>query len=456
MSNESEISIQKRTIRANALDTAKGLIEKHNLKVAKINRKFGMDIARAVLTAGKPYTMKGMNHKTMKEVERVVVDVEISGQLAIVSGWEISAILSLIDDGYGVSHVSGIEMETLMAMRERGGECDHCKTKRARSTTYVLRNRGVAETGRGGPEIRLVGSACLKDFTGHASPQSLVAYAEYLSGLDRELDEMKESFGSVGQGTEIVLTLARFLGFVRCAIREGGWLSKTKSNEVGGEPTSKIVWRSLEAYENIARLADTDVPERDGVSEKLNPEFQAAKDALKPTAADMASGESDALYVEEKLSEKNDGPESLDDYEMNVLFAIRQGIVFRRNSGICASICAMADRLRRPRLDGRDEWMGAVGQRSEFIVTVKFLFDYESEFGRGNIFSMSDAEGRRCKWFTTSRLSEKMSNYECKGRMFRIKATVKKHEIYKERRETLLTRCKLIEEITPEQQVLPF
>ena len=134
-----------------------------------------------------------------------------------------------------------------------------------------------------------------------------------------------------------------------------------------------------------------------------------------------------------------------EDYEDHLMSVINQGYVFFRNMGLVASICAAADRIRRDlaqaeaRRNEVSEWFGEVGQRGSFVLRVVHTQALDSRFGITYLHIFVDGVGRKSKWFSTGKCLER-GTYE-------IKATVKKHEVYQERKETLLTRCSVVREI---------
>ena len=112
---------------------------------------------------------------------------------------------------------------------------------------------------------------------------------------------------------------------------------------------------------------------------------------------------------------------------------------------LVASICAAADRIRRDqalaeaRRKEVSEWFGEVGQRGDYVLRLVHTQSYDGRFGVSYLHIFVDERGRKAKWFATGKCLDK-GTYE-------IKATVKKHEVYQDRKETLLTRCSVVREI---------
>jgi len=104
-----------------------------------------------------------------------------------------------------------------------------------------------------------------------------------------------------------------------------------------------------------------------------------------------------------------------------------------------------ADRIRRElakseaRRDEVSEWFSEVGQRDSFVLKVVYTQAIDGRFGTTHLHIFIDEGGRRAKWFSSGKLLEH-GTYE-------ITAIVKGHEVYEDRKETLLTRCKVIRSI---------
>ena len=79
-------------------------------------------------------------------------------------------------------------------------------------------------------------------------------------------------------------------------------------------------------------------------------------------------------------------------------------------------------------------------KREEFMVTVKSTRFVESNFGTSTLHIMRTDEGNMLVWFATG-----STDLEPDKR-YRIKATVKAHREYKERKQTMVNRVAILEE----------
>jgi hypothetical protein len=87
------------------------------------------------------------------------------------------------------------------------------------------------------------------------------------------------------------------------------------------------------------------------------------------------------------------------------------------------------------------EYVGSIGERIKGLeLTVTFVKQFESEWGVSTLHKFKDDTGNVFTWFSSSKVLEL-------GNKYRMNAGVKKHEEYKEEKQTVLTRCMKIEEV---------
>jgi len=507
-----ENKIFRHTIAVEALPRLEMLVAEHNHRVAKLAKRCQIAIAPATLKTIRTFESV-RNAKDGAEIRYWLAEVEVSGQQARIGGWEILGSLTSTDAGYLLSPI-GKDVD-LSGYKDRGGQCDHCGTSRQRSVTYILRQaRGAcAWDGKGDcvcppagtpVEIKLVGSTCLKDFTGHLSPSAMAMYADSLVRFADEMDDLEEEDGEEQGGgggggyfrQRQAVSLAEYLGYVARQIREEGWMSRTKASTSGKRATADLAWMSLQEVvhlrwmksqvlagvtgeqlkakaqmmmdtfsthgvidrSKLVGLTPGDVESteracREAVLVDANIEaakLDAAMESKMPTPADVARATGDIEIVLDAFVAKT----ARDDYEEKLVSTINQGFAFDRNIGIAASICAAADRIRRDRAKEearkleKDEFFGEVDKRETFVLRLVYTQTIDGAFGSSCLHIFLDAEGRKAKWFSSGGCLHKGS--------YEIKATVKKHEIYEGRKITQLSRCKVIRELTGEQLACPF
>ena len=84
------------------------------------------------------------------------------------------------------------------------------------------------------------------------------------------------------------------------------------------------------------------------------------------------------------------------------------------------------------------EWVGTIGDK--LVTTVTFVRKgwCDTRFGGSNIYTFRDVDGAELVWFTSVLLDKEI------GDTFKIKATVKAHNEYKGKKNTVISRAKIV------------
>lgn len=80
------------------------------------------------------------------------------------------------------------------------------------------------------------------------------------------------------------------------------------------------------------------------------------------------------------------------------------------------------------------DYFGSVGQRIEVTITVEKVMTFDGYYGTSNMHLMRDTEGHLFVWTTASKRWEE-------GSVKTIKGTIKEHKLYRNAKQTVLTRC---------------
>ncbi len=441
----SNLSITKHTIRVESIPRFEQLVVEHNRKILKLNKRHNASLLKM------SFTVVATREVTKEEVEAqydlrgelfdaavrpypagtIVADIHLSGERPILAGWAIAGVLTATDEGYLVSRVRDTNYADVAPFAARGGDCDHCKSSRRRTTTYLLKNGEDAS-------IKVIGSTCLKDFTGHPSPALLVAYADYSVAFDKELEELedeeRESSGRSGGGGQRAMSLVKYLGFVRSTIRQFGWVSKGQAFKTGERSTSGRAWEDVSTVAQLEWAIGAH-PEQEAI-------YYDQLLKVCPTDVDNEKASEDLSLVDDTFSAE----ESPDDFQTNTLAVVRQGFAFGKNLGLAAAICRAADRIRgdiskrEERAKQVDEHFGTVGLRETWRLKCVYTTDLPGYMGgTTQLCIFVDAAGRKAKWFNSGKFSLD------KGTTYDVKGTVKKHDVYEGKCITMLSRCAVTE-----------
>ena len=330
----------------------------------------------------------------------------VEGEAPKFSGWTfVAGIDAMPEAGNFVRVMPGEVLPE--AYRKVEPHCDHCKTARARIKHYVVRNDATGEH-------LMVGSSCLRDFLGHASPENVANLATFWSEISGVVEEAERG----GSGGSDYLDLLIFLSYVACSIRLHGWKSRGQvDRDGGGCPTSA---RAL-----------------DGMFHKAK---ECREGCLHPVGEDHA--------LADKAIEWAKGLEPKSDFEHNLKVIATCEVLPSRGAGVAAAMifCYKREvertilREKKAKMFADSSYIGEVGKRQDFEVTVVGLHQIEGQYGVTNIYKLLDAAGNLLTWFASSDALEE-------GKAYVLKGTVKAHEEYKGTKQTIITRCKIVKEL---------
>jgi hypothetical protein len=374
-------------------------------KVEKLNKK-ALKLDFPAITFNELEVITKIDEKT-KEVDRFY-KIELNGDSPKLNGWKFVARLETIKgEKHNLVFVAPNEnIPTIY--RETGSQCDHCNSNRYRKYTFVL----LHENG----EYKQVGSSCLKDFLGHTNPHN---YAKYLEWME-ELSTMAEDGEKVERGSysmnDYKFDLEYYVSYVAEHIKQTGYfLSKGKAQEQERSSTSELVWNEI--HNSMMKQEHKTVQFISEESEEL------AKKAIEWAIS---------------LGEK----ENLNDYQHNLYLSCVANVVDYRSNGIVASLItayqfAMEIIIKKEKEKAEEvesNYFGEIGKREEFTLTVIKKSYISTQFGMTTLHQFKDEKGNIATWFSSNKEFEE-------GETITINATVKEHKEYRDRKQTVLTRC---------------
>jgi len=333
--------------------------------------------------------------------EMLVLPIEITGPLEVkFDGWRFIATLQHLPTGENIVRPIANDVEVPKHYRETGSLCEHCNIKRYRKDTYVLHHDDEGEV--------QVGSTCIKDFLGGNSPDSIVGKANFISELITFMEGM-ENYSGGGGATGFFIN--EFLATTVACINKFGWLSKSKAEMEGGQPTAEIVM-------------DVFIPPKNCRGERIE-----------VTDEDKEKGKLAADWCESLPDELTDGNE----YLYNIRAISRSGMVDRRTAGFAASIVAAYNKSmvdKEPKTNSN--YVGTIKERKVFPLTVKRYNVFDGSYGVTHQYIFHDDEGNVFCWYASSKQDMEV------GSKYAVKGTIKSHTEYKGVRQTNLTRCTIL------------
>jgi hypothetical protein len=311
-------------------------------------------------------------------------------------------------------------------------ECDHCKTQRERTKTFVL-----ADTAG---DLKHVGSSCIEDFTGVSIDHAVGAtsvYLEFAQMVDAMLGIEGRPWGTT---FEPAIDVEPFLTIVARRIRQHGWVSasqaranrETYSGGAAGA-TDSTAADALKELQILLSKRGWDVPV---VPEAEPQDFEVAKDALahaRDCYADVPTREEVA------------------DFDANMWAVSSHDMVLVRQTALAAFIVRKYySEVLEPRALTQfgcpSEHVGTVKKREEFVITVDRLTPRDSTHGLTTFVTMHDPAGNQLRWNASGSPDLEAT------KSYRVKATVKNHAEYKGIKQTTLLRVDVLEQLNHELQ----
>lgn len=356
-------------------------------KLEKLNRKaekLGLDVSPITLTEGE-------RHETQYPGEEWVtttVDVFVEGASPKLNGWQFVATLEHDESGTLIRRfpLADEAIDLTQYRTATPDNCDHCHARRRRNDTYIVAKLvnihpanavSASLLEEAGPvyETAQVGSTCLKDFIGHASPQQIAKWLESLR------DTLEQS-GDRGERIERRYYLDSVLEVAADEVNRHGYVSRKVSQETGQDATADQI-----GGEFFHRMNTRD---------HLLP--------LDPGTIDIAKVTEWVRSLDEKALEN--------EYLYNLFTVCRNDTITTRQFGIAASAITAyqreeAKRIERTSGGNVDEYLAEPGEKIEVTFTVERIFTNEDVgYGISYYHVLRASTGHRLAWTTKPSLEQ--------------------------------------------------
>lgn len=342
--------------------------------------------------------------------------VQLEGQPVKINGWEFLASLEHSGGNNNVIRfVPGMEDKRVRTyLNASDKNCDFCHSQRDRNNTYLVKN---IESG----DLKQVGGQCLQKYIGDQA-RKLAKFAFSMSSIIDELSGDGDNEGGGGGGRSNPTVDARTaLAAAFIAIEGHGYTPKSAQDKI---PTVSYVGCGLFGW----------------CGDELKKKYKEMFDLMqKPTETYLKQADYLIKWFHDLPEDKKSSP-----YMISVESVVSADMVTSRSLGLIVSLPATYHRFMNGIKERTQEkpslHMGAVGGKIPSTKAKCVYAQYfDGNYGRYQIVKLIDDLGNVYTWFNTSKNAlEKDITYQIVG-------TVKKHDEYQGKKQTVLTRVKATE-----------
>ena len=355
------------------------------------------------------------------------IDVEFEGVVSLVEGNENDKIFTF----------KNINYSNLLA----NCSCDKCHKKIGRNKYLVFSKVGKEVETR--DDLVVLGTSCAKDYF----PFSIESYFGYLESAFEELGSYDEFSGSFGGCSSHYHTLSAIYyatlacsDNLNCYEKEGvtkgnvlGWLNNLKMDkytyyrDAYPIPSNPIPFEDVISW--VKDMYDTDEFVSDFHTNARSVFFKTLDDGTRE--------------MRNEINEKYMG------IAVYAFFSAKQN-----HDKMVAKKIAEEERAKA---NAKVEYYGAVGDKFELTLTFDKSFGFEGAYGFTYIHLFHDDEGHQFKWSSSNGTYkveyDKTADFggveHCEfevGHKYLMKGTVKAHNEYKGVKQTVITRCKVLDD----------
>jgi hypothetical protein len=340
-----------------------------------------------------------------KNKGKIVVDV-ISYTFEMESlklgNYEVIAVLehnAIQDSNENLIHVIKEGVTIPLQYRTVKSICEHCNNNRQRNKTVLLQDN----TGN----IKQVGTTCIKEYTGI---DGIDIINNYIDIHDIILEELQADYEKIGSYPRYEKTIDYLASCIQL-ITESGYNKET---------TKYKAWEIAGTDRQDKKYFDTATKV---IEYFKNSTFTESQDFLNNIK----------LYLSQEYTK-------MSGFVAYAYIAYQKQIEYEQKK-------QAENENKKP-----SEFIGKIGDKIEIELTLKKRIAYETNYtyygGTSYIYIFEDNKGNTYKW-NSSNFLEKIVNSECiainENDSLKLKGSIKAHEEYKEQKQTVLTRCKIVE-----------
>lgn len=328
------------------------------------------------------------------------VDFELEFDPYKVGDYFVGAVVERTTDD-NVNAVYCIDTTTDFSQYRKGQlVCDHCKTRHNRTKVVILVDRNTGEQ-------KMVGRACLHDFTGWNAESFLHYFGNIEEILLKDMMEIRDT--EISAYTRIV-PVREYLAYCIKETIERGYSKDIK------EKALHEMQKSVEIDHKYFDIADTVIK----------------------------------FYEDLVVSDTDD------DFWNNTKLVITGKVPVKSFNGIVAYAYTLMGKIKetlRKRSEAKaareiSNHVGNIGDKIEITASISMVGSFQTMYGFTTIYKFVDTTGNVFIWKTSGTIKvvdeHNISHYYSDIKTITIKGTIKEHSEYKGEKQTVLTRCKII------------
>ncbi len=354
------------------------------------------------------------------------VDVEFEGVVSLIEKSENDKIFTF----------KNINYSSLLA----NCSCDKCHKKIGRNKYLVFSKVGKEVETR--DDLVVLGTSCAKDYF----PFDVERYFGFLESAFEELGSYDEFCGSFGGCSSHYHTLSAIYTAM-CAYSQNFKVYEkegvTKSNVFGWLNNLKI--NKYDYYRDVYLIPSNPIPFEDVIS--------WLKDMLDKSTEELRSEfEINARSVFFKTFD--DGTREMRHEIHEKYMGIAVYAMFSAKQNHDRMVAKKIAEEKRAEENAKVEYYGNVGDKFEKEMTFEKMFGFETIYGYSYILLFRDEENHVFKWSSSrgtyqcwckTNGRDGFSEYEI-GKKYILKGTIKAHEEYRNVKQTVITRCKVLKD----------
>ena len=353
--------------------------------------------------------------------------VTVEGEAPQIEGYNLIAMLERFNGENIVKRFSFTDEQlaekqiSFEQLAHRTTECNHCNSNRARKYIMVLEN---VETG----EIIQVGKACLKDYTSsNYSAEQIASYYEDFN-IIYELENVDETFLGGLTSYQMYYDLDEVMALSIEFIETKGY-----ANSSSFMPTKQHVFNYMferNKHKDYREMDNTDV-----LIEKHTEKIQATKEFFKSEKANNDYTHNLKILLDSsKIEARHFG------YVVSAYASFKKAM--EKLDGTWEKVKAQRELERNEREREQaeklaSEFVGEIGKRDTFKLTFTNHLVFENMYGVSYMYFFKDENGNVFLWTTNKDLEIE------KGGEIEIVGTIKDHKVYRDVKQTVITRCKI-------------